>query len=171
MYTIQEINRISDASFIQIFGGVFEHSPWVAEKTLMAKPFLSFDHLYQTMVHTVEETSNQKKLALIKEHPNLGDRVQMSENSVNEQENAGLNQLTEKEYKQFIYMNQSYMDKFGFPFILAVRGKNKDEIYQSMVKRVKNEKEEEFHQALAEIYKIALLRLEEVIIKDSFTTN
>lgn len=69
--------------------------------------------------------NKSKKLALIKEHPNLGDRVQMSENSVNEQENAGLNQLTEKEYKQFIYMNQSYMDKFGFPFILAVRGKTK----------------------------------------------
>ncbi|MBD7939018.1 MULTISPECIES: 2-oxo-4-hydroxy-4-carboxy-5-ureidoimidazoline decarboxylase [Cytobacillus] len=171
MYTLQEINKISDASFIQLFGGVFEHSPWVAEKALMARPFSSFNHLYQTMVHIVKETTNQEKLALIKEHPNLGDRIKMSENSVNEQKNAGLNQLTEKEYKQFISMNQSYLDKFGFPFILAVRGKNKDEIYHSMVERIKNEKEEEFHQALTEIYQIALLRLEEIIIKDSITTN
>lgn len=171
MYTIQEVNDTSEERFLKLFGAVFEHSPWVAEEALRSKPYTSFDHLYETMVKIVEQTTNEEKLTLIKAHPNLGDRVQMSESSVNEQKHAGLNQLTEEEYKQFIAMNQSYMGKFSFPFILAVRGKNKHEIYQSMVARVGNDRDTEFTRALEEIHKIALLRLEAIIIKDSFTTN
>lgn len=163
MFTIDQINNTSTREFIEILGGIFEHSPWIAEKAAKSKPFSSLQQLYKEMVKIVESSSNELKLTLIQEHPNLGDRVEMSEDSINEQKGAGLKDLTPEEYKNFISKNQQYMEKFGFPFILAVRGKNKHEIYQAMEERIHNEKDIEFETALREIYKIALLRLEEKI--------
>ncbi|WP_338448552.1 2-oxo-4-hydroxy-4-carboxy-5-ureidoimidazoline decarboxylase [Niallia oryzisoli] len=164
LLTIDQLNDLEPVQFIELLGGIFEHSPWIPEKALESRPFSSFQHLYNEMVHVVESASKNQKLALIQAHPNLGDRVQMSENSVNEQKGAGLNNLTPEEYTKFISMNQQYMDTFGFPFILAVRGKNKHDIYQAMEARVHNEKEIEFETALKEIYKIALLRLEDKLM-------
>lgn len=166
MLTTDQLNNLEPAQFIELLGGIFEHSPWIPEKTLESRPFSSFQHLYNEMVHVVESASKKQKLTLIQAHPNLGDHVKMSENSVNEQKDAGLNDLTPGEYAKFISMNQQYMDTFGFPFILAVRGKNKHDIYQAMEKRVHNEKEIEFETALKEIYKIAFLRLEEKLMND-----
>ena len=163
MLTIDQLNDTDHVQFIEILGGIFEHSPWIPEKALGSKPFSSLNHLYKEMVNVVEAASKEQKLELIQAHPNLGDRIQMSEDSINEQKGAGLNDLTSEEYSKFISMNQQYMEKFGFPFILAVRGKNKHEIYKDMKERIHNEKEFEFETALKEIYKIALLRLEEKI--------
>src|SRR4051812_11860622 len=144
LLTIDQLNDTDHVQFIEILGGIFEHSPWIPEKALESKPFPSLNHLYKEMVNVVESASKKQKLALIQAHPNLGDRVQMSMDSVNEQKGAGLNDLTPEEYSKFMSMNQQYMDKFGFPFILAVRGKNKHEIYQAMEERVRNEKDIEF---------------------------
>ncbi|MBY0095761.1 2-oxo-4-hydroxy-4-carboxy-5-ureidoimidazoline decarboxylase [Mesobacillus maritimus] len=166
MRTIDELNALDRVSFIERLGGIFEHSPWVAEKAWDSKPFTSVMHLHKEMVQVVETSSTTQKLALIQSHPNLGDTVQMSEDSVNEQKGAGLTDLTPEEYAKFINMNQQYLDTFGFPFILAVRGKNKHDIYKAMEERVHIDKESEFETALHEIYKIALLRLEE-----KFMTN
>ncbi|WP_404328582.1 2-oxo-4-hydroxy-4-carboxy-5-ureidoimidazoline decarboxylase [Mesobacillus maritimus] len=161
MLTIDQLNAIDREPFIELLGGIFEHSPWVAEKAWESKPFTSFLHLHKEMVKVVEFSSKTQKIALIQNHPNLGDRVQMSEESVNEQKGAGLTDLTPEEYANFIRMNQQYMDTFSFPFILAVRGKNKHDIYKAMEERVHNDKKREFETALKEIYKIALLRLDE----------
>jgi 2-oxo-4-hydroxy-4-carboxy-5-ureidoimidazoline decarboxylase len=166
LLTIGQLNALGRDSFIEMLGGIFEHSAWVAEKVWDSKPFTSFLHLHKEMVQVVESSSRAQKLALIQAHPNLGDRVQMSEESVSEQKGAGLTELTPEEYTNFISMNQQYMDAFGFPFILAVRGKNKHDIYKAIEERVDNDKESEFETALEEIYKIALLRLEE-----KFMTN
>jgi 2-oxo-4-hydroxy-4-carboxy-5-ureidoimidazoline decarboxylase len=113
------------------------------------------------MVTIVENSSHEEKLTLIKAHPNLGERVAMTTDSTKEQSGAGLQNLTPEEYEQFIALNQLYMEKFGFPFILAVRGKDKHQIYQSMESRIRNSNDNEFQTALAEIYKIAELRLQE----------
>jgi 2-oxo-4-hydroxy-4-carboxy-5-ureidoimidazoline decarboxylase len=164
LLTIGQLNEMNQQRFIEIMGGIFEHSPWIPEKAWPSKPFSSFNHLYKEMVHVVETASTAQKLALVQAHPNLGNRVQMSSDSVNEQKGAGLNDLTSEEYSKFISMNERYMDTFGFPFILAVRGKNKHEIYTAMEERIHNEREKEFETALKEIYKIALLRLEEKLI-------
>jgi 2-oxo-4-hydroxy-4-carboxy-5-ureidoimidazoline decarboxylase len=163
MYSIETINQSTYDQFIEITEGIFEHSPWIAEKAEATKPFSSLHHLHQEMVNVVENSSQEQKLALIKAHPNLGDRVAMTTNSVSEQKGAGLQDLTLEEYNQFISMNQQYMEKFSFPFILAVRGKNKEQIYKAMETRFLNPKEIEFQTALTEIYKIARLRLEERI--------
>lgn len=164
MLTIDQLNESNHAEFMEILGGIFERSPWIAEKAEKAKPFISFNHLYQVMIQMVENATSEQKLALIKAHPNLGEHVEMSENSIHEQKGAGLKNLTREEYNKFITMNHQYMEKFCFPFIIAVRGKNKHQIYKAMQARIHNEKDSEFHTALNEIYQIARLRLEEKII-------
>jgi 2-oxo-4-hydroxy-4-carboxy-5-ureidoimidazoline decarboxylase len=160
MYTIEQINQANHEQFAVITEGIFEHSPWIGKKAEAAKPFTSLCHLHKEMVAVVEASLPEEKLALIKAHPNLGDRVAMTDHSVQEQKGAGLQDLTSEEYQQFISMNHQYMEKFGFPFILAVRGKSKHEIYEAMETRFRNSKEIEFQTALTEIYKIARLRLE-----------
>lgn len=161
MYNIDEINQTNHEEFMVITEGIFEHSPWIAKKVEEAKPFSTLQHLHQEMITIVENSSYEEKLTLIKAHPNLGERVAMTMDSTKEQSGAGLQNLTPEEYEQFISMNQLYMEKFGFPFILAVRGKDKHQIYQSMKSRIRNSNDIEFQTALAEIYKIAGLRLQE----------
>lgn len=163
MYTIKQINQTTHEQFMDLTEGIFEHSVWIAEKAEAAKPFSSLLHLHQAMVDIVEQSSPEKQLDLIKIHPNLGDRVTMTTNSIEEQKGAGLQDLTPEEYNQIISMNDQYMETFGFPFILAVRGKNKHQIYEAMETRIQHSKETEFETALTEIYKIALLRLVEKI--------
>ncbi|WP_462413258.1 2-oxo-4-hydroxy-4-carboxy-5-ureidoimidazoline decarboxylase [Neobacillus sp. Marseille-QA0830] len=161
MLTIKEINQATHEEFMAITDGIFENSPWIAEKAETAKPFVSLQHLHQEMVRIVESASTVEKLALVKAHPNLGERVAMTTHSIREQEGAGLQNLSPEEYCLFISLNQQYMEKFGFPFILAVRGKNKQAIYKNMEMRLHNSKEIEFQRALTEIYKIAFFRLKE----------
>lgn len=163
MYTISQVNDTNMEEFMNITSGIFEHSPWVAQKTFSKKPFSSLHDLHQSMVEVVKHTSPELQLTLIKAHPNLGERIAMTDHSTEEQKGAGLQNLSNDEYEKFIKTNQEYMDKFGFPFILAVRGKNKHEIYESMKTRISSSKEIEFETALDEIYKITLLRLEEII--------
>ncbi|RTR31837.1 2-oxo-4-hydroxy-4-carboxy-5-ureidoimidazoline decarboxylase [Robertmurraya yapensis] len=163
MLTIEQLNKTTEHEFMELLGGIFEHSPWVAEKAIHVKPFSSLGHLYDEMVSVVEQATEEQKLILIKAHPNLGERIEMSPDSVNEQAGAGLKNLTPEEYDKFSTLNQQYMDKFAFPFILAVKGKNKHQIYEAMEQRVQNQRETEFQTAMKEIYKIALLRLEEKI--------
>ena len=166
MYTINQLNQVSNEKFISILHGIFEHSPWVAEKAVNQKPYTSLQHLHQTMVETVKNSPYTDKITLIRAHPNLGERISMTNHSTKEQKGAGLQNLTPEEYEQFTSTNHQYMKKFGFPFILAVRGKNKHEIYEAMKARIHSSEEAEFETALSEIYKIALLRLEEMIIRE-----
>lgn len=161
--TIDELNQMPPKIFISSLGGIFEHSPWIAEIAVKLKPFASLQHLHKEMVNIVESSTPAQKLNLIRAHPNLGDKAEMSEHSINEQKGAGLKDLTQEEYHLFIHSNEIYMEKFNFPFILAVRGKNKHEIYEAMTTRIYNDKETELETALNEIYKIALLRLEDII--------
>lgn len=163
MHTISQINDTNLEEFMNITNGIFEHSPWIAQIAFSKKPFSSLHHLHQSMVEVVKHASNEQQLTLIKAHPNLGERIAMTIHSTEEQKGAGLQNLTNDEYEQFIKTNQEYMEKFGFPFILAVRGKNKHETYEAMKTRISSNKEIEFETALTEIYKIALLRLEEKI--------
>lgn len=163
MYTINQINETTHEELVALLHGIFEHSPWVAENAVNKKPFTSLQHLHQTMVDAVMNASYTDKITLIKAHPNLGERISMTNHSIKEQTGAGLQNLTPEEYEQFTSINHQYMKKFGFPFILAVRGKNKYEIYEAMKTRIHSTEEVELETALSEIYKIALLRLEEII--------
>lgn len=158
MTTLQHINRYTDEQFVDLFGGIFEHSPWVAQKAAIARPFESLEEAFEAMRKVVEEAGNDEKVALILEHPELGSRLSMSEHSVAEQAGAGLNALTADEFEVMIQLNKQYTEKFNFPFIIAVLGLDKHHIMQEMQRRLELDKTTEFNTALNEIYKIARIR-------------
>nr|WP_164834615.1 2-oxo-4-hydroxy-4-carboxy-5-ureidoimidazoline decarboxylase [Geobacillus sp. JS12] len=127
------------------------------------RPFSSFQSLYDKMVEIVETASENEKLKLIRMHPHLGTNAKVTDFSQKEQKHAGLNELTEDEHNHLMLLNKEYMDKFGFPFVMAVRGKTKQDIYRTIKERLKNNYRTEFEQALEEIKKIAMFRLQEII--------
>ena len=119
----------------------------------------------------VENASSEEKMALILKHPELGKRIKMSDASVKEQNGAGLDSLTADEFEIFSTLNQTYMEKFKFPFIIAVSGKDKYAILKAMQERVLSEEDQEFKTALQEIYKIASLRFNAIIQADTYISS
>ncbi|MFC7063171.1 factor-independent urate hydroxylase [Halobacillus seohaensis] len=166
MVEMDQLNKVDTSEFVDILKDIFEHSAWVAVRTARTRPFANLKSLHRQMVHVVEVATYEEKLALIKSHPDLGSRVAMSTTSQKEQKSAGLNQLSAEEYKNFLDLNKKYTNRFGFPFIVAVRGKSKEDIYSAIKQRVNHSIDEEFEQALHEIYEIALLRLQEKITNE-----
>lgn len=164
MITTNVLNEIPLSEFVERLKDIFEYSPWVVQRAGEFRPFRSREDLYERMVSVVKTASEEEKLNLIQAHPHLGTRKTMSSFSQSEQKNVGLNQLSEAEYEHLLDMNKEYVQRFGFPFILAVRGKTKDEIVQAMQDRLKNSKEQEFNQALLEIYQIVRFRIEDQIM-------
>lgn len=163
MSTLKQINHYTTDQFIQLFGEIFEHSPWIAQKAAIARPFSSLEEVYETMKEIVELSPKEQQLALILEHPELGTRLQMSNASVKEQVGAGLNTLTPDEFKRISALNARYTEKFHFPFIIAVAGKDKYTIMSEMERRLSLTVEEEFQTALQEIYKIAWIRFQTIV--------
>ncbi|WP_407919229.1 2-oxo-4-hydroxy-4-carboxy-5-ureidoimidazoline decarboxylase [Domibacillus indicus] len=163
MLTIQFVNEMKKSSFVQHFGGVYEHSLWVAERAAHSRPFSSIRSLHEQMVLIVRESSVSDQLALLRNHPNLGARIKMTDSSVKEQASAGLTALSEGEFTQFSMLNKAYTEKFDFPFIIAVRGKSKEEISMNMEKRLENDKKTEFDTALNEVFKIAHFRIRDIV--------
>jgi OHCU decarboxylase len=161
--SIEDINCLDQSEFVELLGWIFEHSPWVAERTWKRKPFVTLDDLHHGMTNVVEQADPVEKLELIRAHPELGEQLQISEISRKEQFGAGLNRLSEQEYHEFLRLNRSYTEKFGFPFVMAVRGQSKETIREALKSRLRNSKEEEKTRALSEIYKIARFRLEDII--------
>ncbi|WP_223066956.1 2-oxo-4-hydroxy-4-carboxy-5-ureidoimidazoline decarboxylase [Paenibacillus caui] len=162
--TIAEINALSKPEFVEVFGSVFEHSPWVAEGAFEAKPFASVRELHEAMLRVVEESPEEKILDFIRVHPNLATRMKVGAYSAKEQQGAGLGQLSTEEFERFTRLNQSYMEKFGFPFILAVTGKTKEDIVASMEERLDNSYEAERKQAMKQIARITEIRLNNIIV-------
>lgn len=119
----------------------------------------------------VEDASYEEKLALVLKHPELGKRIKMSDASVKEQSGAGLDSLSVDEFEIFSTLNQTYMEKFNFPFIIAVSGKDKYAILKAMQERVLSEEDQEFKTALQEIYKIASLRFKIIIQSDTYISS
>ncbi|WP_312095752.1 2-oxo-4-hydroxy-4-carboxy-5-ureidoimidazoline decarboxylase [Niallia sp.] len=163
MYSIEEINAMNRQEFIGKIGWVFEHSPWIANKTWDYRPFPSLHVLYQLMVQAVTEAPLGDQLDLIRAHPDLGGKLKMTDSSVKEQKGAGLDKLTEEEYYEFAALNKAYAEKFGFPFILAVKGHTKDSIYKAMKGRITQTQEQEFQTALTQIFAISKFRLDEIV--------
>ena len=159
----KEVNQMNKEEFVQKVGWVFEHSPWVACAAWERIPFESRDTLLQTMIEIVQNAEESKQLALLRAHPDLGTRLQMTEVSQKEQAGAGLNQLSKEEFEEFVSLNQRYVQKFKFPFIMAVKGQTKESILAAMKQRVHNAYEEEYHIALDEVYKIAGFRLNDIL--------
>ena len=160
---IEKLNTYSSEQFVEVFGEIFEHSPWIAQMAFAKKPFNSIEEAFVTMRKIVEDSNYDQQLTLILEHPELGKRIKMSDSSVREQSGAGLNSLSPEEFEVFSATNKAYMEKFEFPFIIAVAGKDKNDILAAMNERLANTREAEFENALKEIYKIAKIRFDAII--------
>jgi 2-oxo-4-hydroxy-4-carboxy-5-ureidoimidazoline decarboxylase len=159
--TIAELNRTDRDAFVEFLGDVYEHSPWVAERAWADRPFDSVDDLHASMKRVVEDADRERRLELLRAHPDLGERTEMTDASVEEQASAGLDQLTPDQYEAFQRLNERYRDAFGFPFIMAVRDESPDAIRAAMEERVDHSRAEEFRTAIDEVHTIARLRLEE----------
>lgn len=167
MITLQELNTLPVEKFVALLGAVFERSSWVASRAVAARPFNSREQLLNAMCGVVQKASAEEQLALIRAHPQLGargrKRVELTENSANEQRRAGLDACTDEEFARLLQLNDAYMQKFSFPFILAVRGHNPDSILASLSSRLNNDVETERRTALAQISLIGGYRLEDLV--------
>jgi 2-oxo-4-hydroxy-4-carboxy-5-ureidoimidazoline decarboxylase len=161
--TIEEVNALGLRQFVDLLGGIYEHSPWVAEGIWRKRPFYSGDQLRALMQLEVETASRERQLTLLRAHPDLGTRAKIGEFSAREQNGAGLDQLTPLEYKTLLHLNQEYRARFGFPFIYAVRGNNKHDVLVALAERLESSPEDEFAQALHQVHRIAAFRLEDLI--------
>jgi OHCU decarboxylase len=161
--TMSDLNLLGQAGFVAAVGWVFEHSPWVAERAFTARPFANLDALHSAMTGQVEQASSSECLALLQAHPDLGTRARVSEASTAEQSGAGLDSLTPAEFEQLLRLNESYRARFGFPFLLAVKGSTKHDILRALQARMENSPEGEFREALRQVYRIARFRLEGLI--------
>ncbi|MDB9495055.1 2-oxo-4-hydroxy-4-carboxy-5-ureidoimidazoline decarboxylase [Spirulina major CS-329] len=159
-YTIAELNALDQAAFTAALDGIFEETPSIACQAWHARPFRDRDLLHGAMVDVVRSLPQSEQLALIKAHPDLGSRTKMADASVQEQTRVGLNHLSPTEYDQFTALNNAYKKRFGFPFIIAVGHHTKESILAAFETRLQNSPEQEQAQALAEIFAIAALRLE-----------
>jgi 2-oxo-4-hydroxy-4-carboxy-5-ureidoimidazoline decarboxylase len=162
-----QLQRLQRDRFVLLFGGVFEHAPWVAEQAFAAGPFDSAEALHQAMVDAVRRAPRARQLALIRGHPDLAGRAairgELTAASSAEQAGAGLDQCTRAEFERFCALNERYRAKFGFPFILAVKGKSRHEILAAFERRLAHSAEAEFEEALDQIARIARFRLDDLI--------
>ena len=165
MSTINKINNLSQSEFIIIFDNIFEKSRWIAKKLYDQKPFNGFEDLCLKMLDIFENASKENQLKIINSHPDLASKIKISSltsDSQKEQSNAGLNHCSEEEFNEFKDLNDKYKKKFGFPFILAVKGKNKLEILNNFRQRISYDINVEFNEAKKQVKKIANLRLNEI---------
>lgn len=162
--TIDDVNALSPQEFVSAFGGLYEHSPWIAEAAEEKRPFPDFYSLLAAMTEIVSSSDEAKQLALLRAHPELAGKAvidrHLTDASIEEQASAGLDRMTSQEYETFHRLNADYNARFDFPFIICVRLTDKAGILKAMESRARNSREQEFRTALEEVSKIARLRLE-----------
>lgn len=156
---------MSKDDFVARFGGVFEHSPWVAAGAFdagIAEP-LTAGGVHQAMCAAFRSADDAARLAVLRAHPDLAGKLaiagELTEDSRKEQAGAGLDRLSAEEHARFTALNSAYVTKFGFPFIIAVKGLTKDDILAAFETRINNDRNAEFETASRQVERIALLRL------------
>ena len=165
---INKINKLPRSEFIKVFANIFENARWIAKELYKQKPFGDFNELSSKMMNIFEMSSKEEKLKILNDHPDLGNKTKISsltQDSLKEQKTVGLDQCTSEEFNEFKKLNDAYK-KFGFPFILAIKGKSKIEILNNFRKRINSESQIEFKEAIRQVKKIASLRLEDLNIKN-----
>lgn len=164
---LASLNQFDKTQFVDTLKGIFEHSAWVAEQVYEQRPFASVASLHQAMADIVRKSSHEQQITLIKAHPELAGKTavltDLTAESRSEQTGAGLDRCSPAEFEQIQSLNAQYQQKFGFPFILAVKGHNRQSIIENIALRVNSSPEQEKSTALEQIYKIAGFRLEALI--------
>ena len=162
MDSIDTFNKLNKSEFLSTFGNVFEKTEWIAEKCYDSKPYNNVQELVNKMMEVFENSIKEKHLKILNSHPDLAVKKKLTKESENEQANANLNQCTNEEFEEFNKLNEKYKKKFGFPFIIAVKGKKKKEILNSFRQRITNNINLEFEEAKKQVKKIANFRISEI---------
>jgi 2-oxo-4-hydroxy-4-carboxy-5-ureidoimidazoline decarboxylase len=165
--SIADLNECSQADFVAALANIFEHSLWIAEQAAAARPFAGVRQLFEAMTAVVDRALPETRLALIKAHPDLADKTQraagLTAESNAEQNSVGLDRLSDAEYEAFERVNNAYRLKFGFPYIVCVRRHTRDSILRDFERRLPNDVTVEVATSMAEIARIAALRLDQLV--------
>jgi 2-oxo-4-hydroxy-4-carboxy-5-ureidoimidazoline decarboxylase len=168
--SIADLNACSTADFVAQLANIFEYSPWIAEQAAAARPFAGVRPLFEAMKAAVDRAPAEARLALIKAHPDLADKTQraagLTAESNAEQNSVGLDRLSDAEYEAFERVNNAYRAKFGFPYIVCVRRHTKDSILRNFERRLPNDATAEVATSIAEISRIAALRLDQLVTSE-----
>jgi 2-oxo-4-hydroxy-4-carboxy-5-ureidoimidazoline decarboxylase len=163
MANVDDLNALGRDEFTRALAPVFEHSPWVAERTAGKRPIANRGELHAALCETVMKASEDEKLSLIRAHPDLVGRDLLTPESKSEQARAGLGELSPEEIERFREYNARYRERFGFPFVICARLNKKKAILDAFPVRLQNSSEQEIETALREIFKIAELRLKDLV--------
>lgn len=168
---VEEINGLSAHEFVDAFGDIAEESPWVAEQAFASAPFSGPAAVIDAFSSALLDADDEDRLAVICAHPDLAGKLaaagRLTEDSTAEQASAGLDSLTDAEREEFTALNESYKARFGFPFILAVKGATKAQILDSFRQRLPQDRETEFNEALKQVCRIMTFRLADRIDEGS----
>ncbi len=164
---LADLNRMDQEAYVAALGGIFEHSPWVAERSFGDRPFASIGALHAAMVAAMERALASEQLTLLQAHPELAGKAalrgELTADSIREQARAGLDQCSPAEFARINDLNKRYHAKFGFPFILAVSGQDRQGILREFARRVEQDRTVEFAEALRQVAAIARFRLEALV--------
>jgi 2-oxo-4-hydroxy-4-carboxy-5-ureidoimidazoline decarboxylase len=159
---LEEVNSLEKKQFVARFGGVFEHSPWIAERAWEKRPFHSLDDLHRVMLGVI--ASEEEKLKLVRAHPELACGDALSVPSTSEQARLGFNALSRAELEEMNRLNRSYREKFGFPCIVALRlHATRESVMQQMKERLANDRATELAKAFEQVTHITRGRLEKIL--------
>jgi 2-oxo-4-hydroxy-4-carboxy-5-ureidoimidazoline decarboxylase len=165
--TLADLNAMDEAAFVGALGGIFEHSPWVAEYAFAERPFVSVDALHAAMATAVDRASEGERLALLRAHPELAGKAavrgELTADSSKEQSSAGLSECSPEEFARLTGLNRRYNAKFGFPFILAVKGHDRASVIREFARRIEHDRTSEFAESLEQVARIARFRLDALV--------
>lgn len=165
--SLEQLNVCEPRDFVGALAAIYEHSPWVGEAVVDKRPFASLTALHEAMSAVVRAAGDASIRTLLNAHPELAGKaaraVTLTANSTHEQNSAGLDRLAGEELAEFHRLNAAYRDKFGFPFIICVRRHGKDSLFRQFANRLRNDIATEFDAALAEVIRIAALRLDQTV--------
>jgi 2-oxo-4-hydroxy-4-carboxy-5-ureidoimidazoline decarboxylase len=168
--TLADLNACSKDDFVAALANIFEYSPWIAEQAASSRPFAGVNALFGAMKAAVDRAPSELRLALIKGHPDLANKTQraagLTAESNDEQNSVGLDRLSDAEYEAFERVNNAYRAKFGFPYIVCVRRHTRDSILRDFERRLPNDASTETKASIAEICRIAALRLDQQVASD-----
>ena len=162
MDSINKVNKLNKFDFISIFGNVFEKTEWIAEEVFNFLPYDSFEELILKFIKIYDESDRESIIKILNSHPELVVEKKLTIESKKEQNTAGLSECSEQEIQEFKELNLNYKKKFGFPFIIAVKGKNKIDILNNFRKRLSHSENDEFIEAKEQVKKIASIRLNDI---------
>ena len=167
--SLAALNAMDAAAFVEAFGGIAEHSAWVAEEAAARRPFASRAAMVAAFQDAIGDAGAEAQAALLRAHPDLAGRAaiagDLTDDSRREQAGAGLDRLTAEEFARFTVLNTAYRERFGIPFILAVRGADKSRILDAFEARIGNDRDVEFATALQQVCRIVAFRLEDRVVE------